>query len=243
MVLIIFIIATLYVYHRIPFKFDFMGYSEKIWAHRVNSIPKLEYTQKKYAGVELDILYDLKSNSFDVNHPPAESIGLTLDNYFSNIKKTNNLGVWLDFKNLSNENAQQSLIKLKELIKKHNLNSKDIVVESQSPEFLADFKKEEIKTSYYLPTFLNRLSEDELKQKLKEINTKITNHPTTAISTNIVDYSIIAKHFPNETKYLWNIDGVYNARIFKNFFLNREVLKDPNVQILLVKVNRGIGNR
>ncbi|GGD83912.1 hypothetical protein GCM10011312_04950 [Planktosalinus lacus] len=243
MAILVIIIATLYVYHRIPFKFDYMGYTEKIWAHRVNSLEKLNYTQKHYAGIELDVVYDLKTNTFDVNHPPAKSIGLTLDTYFSSLNEKNNIGIWLDFKNLNEENEQESLIKLKELIKKHELIPQYMIVESQSPEYLFGFKQEGFKTSFYLPSSLNRLSNEELIAKVLEIKTKIKNYPTNAISTNSVDYSIIAKHFPNEKKYLWNIDGLYNTRIFKNFFLNRKVLKDPKVEVLLVRVTRGIGNR
>lgn len=243
MAILVIILATLYVYHRIPFKVDYLGYTEKIWAHRVNSLEKLNYTQKHYSGIELDIVYDLKTNTFDVNHPPANSIGLTLDTYFSNLKEKNNTGIWLDFKNLNEENEQQALIKLKELIKKHELNPQFMIVESQSSEYLSGFKKNGFKTSFYLPTFLNQLSNEDLKGKVIEIKTKIKKYPTTAISTNSVDYSIIAKHFPNEIKYLWSIDGIYNTRTIKNFFLNRKALKDPKVEVLLVRVTRGIGNR
>ena len=59
----------------------FYGYEHKIWAHRVNSIEKLKETISCFEGVELDVVYIEDGDFFDVNHPPAESIGLSLDEY------------------------------------------------------------------------------------------------------------------------------------------------------------------
>jgi hypothetical protein len=231
------------VYHFATFKFDYMGYQNKIWAHRVNSIEKLQFTQHRYSGIELDLVFDEKTRTFDVNHPPVASIGLTLDSFFSHYDSKNQGGIWLDFKNLKAENSDSSLKRLLKLVQKYNLDKGKIIVESQSPQFLESFENAGFKTSYYLPVFLHQLSEEYLNIKLSEIEQNIENNPTTAISTNIVDYEIIAKHFPNHTKYLWSIDKTFTSRIFKNYFRNRKALKDPNVEVLLVRVNRQVGNR
>ncbi len=244
--LIIFIflaIIMVVVYHFATFKFDYMGYQDKIWAHRVNSIEKLQFTQHRYSGIELDLVFDEKTGTFDVNHPPATSIDLTLDSFFSHYDSKNQGGIWLDFKNLNETNSESSLNRLLLLTEKYNLDKSKIIVESQQPEFLGDFENAGFKTSYYLPVFLNQLSEENLNIKLLEIEQNIENNPTKAISTNIVDYEIIAKHFPNHTKYLWSIDKTFTSRMFKNYFRNRRALKDPKVEVLLVRVNRQAGNR
>lgn len=242
-ILILLAVLLAVIYHRIPFKFDYMGHIDKIWAHRVNSIEKLDYTQGRYAGIELDLVFDEQLQTFDVNHPPAESIGLTLEAYFSNYDTGNHGGIWLDFKNLTAVNAESSLERLLVLTDKFQLDSNRIIVESQHPEFLGVFEQAGFKTSYYLPVFLHSLTEGLLNEKLQEIKQNIANHPTTAISTNIVDYEIISKHFPNKTKYLWSIDKTYTTRMFKNFFLTRKALSDPKVDVLLVRVNRQVGHR
>lgn len=241
--LILLAVLLAVIYHRIPFKIDYMGHIDKIWAHRVNSIEKLDYVQGRYAGIELDLVFDEQLQTFDVNHPPAESIGLTLETYFSNYDTGNPGGIWLDFKNLTAVNAESSLERLLVLTDKFQLDSNRIIVESQHPEFLGVFEQAGFKTSYYLPTFLNKLVEEKLQEKISEINLNLKNHPTTAISTNIVDYEIIAKHFPNEIKYLWSIDKTYTTRMFQNFLLNRKALSDPKVEVLLVRVNRQAGHR
>ena len=53
-------------------------YSSKVWAHRVNSIEKYQEARDIFSGIELDLMFDVASNTFDVNHPPAKSINLSL---------------------------------------------------------------------------------------------------------------------------------------------------------------------
>jgi hypothetical protein len=61
----------------------------KVWAHRVNSIEKLAQTGALYSGVELDLVFvdEGEAAFFDVNHPPAPSIGLSLDAYLSSVER------------------------------------------------------------------------------------------------------------------------------------------------------------
>ncbi len=224
-------------------KGEYHIHSSKVWAHRVNSIEKLKHTQEKYEGIELDLVFDTITNTFDVNHPPSKSINLNLDEFLEELSKDEIKGIWLDFKNLNTQNTEVSFIRLEYLVKKHNIVPQKIIVESQHPEFLQMFNHSGFNTSYYLPSALNKLSEQKLKIKLTEIKNKICHYPTTAISTNINDYSIIKQHFPLKVKYLWSIDKIYTTRVFKNYFQTRKALHDPNVEVLLVRVNSEIGNR
>lgn len=243
LILVALVLFAFVVYHQATFKFDYLGHKDKIWAHRVNSVQKLEFTQQKFAGVELDLVFDNKTMTFDVNHPPAPSIGLTLETYLNNFDTRSPVGIWLDFKNLNGENSRNALIRLDELSLNHQLDKSSIIIESQSPKYLSGFSDSGYKTSYYLPTFLNQLSSKELIERIKEIEQNMQSFPTTAISTNIVDYDIIAVHFPEVTKYLWSIDKTYTSRLFKNYVQTRKALQDPKVEVLLVRVNRKIGHR
>ena len=51
-------------------------FPEKVWAHRVNTKIKLAEAADKFTGVQLDIV--INKDNFDVNHPPVESIDLSL---------------------------------------------------------------------------------------------------------------------------------------------------------------------
>ncbi|MEX2349852.1 MAG: DUF2181 domain-containing protein [Flavobacteriaceae bacterium] len=225
------------------FKTEHYIHSQKVWAHRVNSIEKLKHTQEKYEGIELDLVFDTITNTFDVNHPPAISINLTLDEFLEELNKDEIKGVWLDFKNLNENNSIESFRRLEHLVKKHDIAPNKIIIESQHPEFLQIFSDSDFKTSYYLPSALYQLSKKKLKLKIAEIQKNINQYPTTAISTNINDYSIIKQHFPSKVKYLWSIDKIYTTRMFKNYFQTRKTLRDPKVEVLLIRVNSKKGNR
>ncbi|MCR9183408.1 MAG: FAM151 family protein [Flavobacteriaceae bacterium] len=242
-IILILLFIAVFFYKKATFKIDHIGYSSKLWAHRVNSIEKLEHTQKNYVGIELDIVFNSTTKTFDVNHPPAKSIHLNLEEYLSHINQTNELGIWLDFKNLDSENVKTARNRLLFLTEKYQLNKNNIIVESQYPEYLKLYQEAGFKTSYYLPAFLYRLSPEELSKKIEEIKIEIKSQTPSSISTNIVDYEIIASNFPEQTKYLWSIDKTFTTRMFKNFIQTRKALKDPKVEVLLVRVNRKKGHR
>lgn len=239
---ILFVGALIYYY--LPFKLEYSGNMHKVWAHRVNSIEKLNYTQKRYVGIELDILYDESSGTFDVTHPPAESINLTLETYLSHWDTNQKAsGLWLDFKNLNVSNYKKSLLRLIHLTEKFQLEKNKIIVESQHPQFLKDFEKAGFITSYYLPSELLSLNEEQLSKKITEINRQIISFPTSALSTNIDDYEIIAKYFPDHKKLLWSLHSTLPKKGFKNYALTKKALNDKTVEVLLVRVNRRIGHR
>jgi len=67
-----------------------------------------------------------------------------------------------------------------------------------------------------LPAALHILTPKTLAYKIDEINKKINLYPTTAISTNLMDYPLIAEYFPKQKKYLWALHKTYSAPIFTN---------------------------
>mgnify|MGYP001627852610 CR=1 FL=1 len=229
------------VYHYHPYKIEHIGYTKKIWAHRVNSLEKLDYTQNKYTGIEVDIVYDTLTHTFDVTHPPTPSVGLNLETYLGKIHKP--LGLWLDFKNLNTSNAKAALNRLQQITEKHNINEKHVIVESQHPKYLQQFEAIGFQTSYYLPSRLHTFPQEKLTIKIDEIQSNITLFPTTYISTNIEDYNVISTHFPEQKKLLWSLFTTYNKNIYANYQLTRKALKDNVVFVLLIRVNKDVGHR
>ena len=112
-------------------------FPEKIWVHRVNFIDKLQEINTKFSGVEVDVIFIEDKNIFDVNHPPAQSIDLSLFKYLSSIKLTSNNSFWIDFKNLSEDNMENSCLKLDSICKELKLNREQFIIESTShPQYL-----------------------------------------------------------------------------------------------------------
>jgi heptose-I-phosphate ethanolaminephosphotransferase len=126
---------------------------EKIWAHRVNSVGKLKRSEAVFSGVELDVVFnsDRDSGYFDVNHPPAESIGLHLDDYLSNADPPGSMTYWLDIKNLTDQNKAEVLKRLQLIMKRHDLREDQIIAESPNFEVLRYLSERGLFTSYYLP--------------------------------------------------------------------------------------------
>lgn len=239
-ILLITIVGLVYIFN--PYKLEYTGYQSKVWAHRVNSIEKLNYSQKFYQGVELDLVFDFATKTFDVNHPPANSIDLNLDTYFSNIKDKQ-LMLWLDFKNLSETNAEISSVILDQLAKKHSLKKENILVESTGIHNLQVFKNKGFKTSFYLPQLINLTKERNLEQRIDSIKQLLIKYPTTGVSCNVNAYDVVNLYFKEEKKYLWYMYKPYSRHQIKNYRDFRKYASNPTVEAILIEVALPVGKR
>lgn len=217
----------------------FFFFKEKIWAHRVNSIEKLTEAQSIYSGVELDLLFDFRMQTFDVNHLPAPSIGLTLQSYFGSLKTPTTLNYWLDFKNLSAKNQVAAFNRLEILVDSFHLSKKKIIVESMQPELLPIFQQAGYRTSYYLPPGLHKMEGEKLEEKLKEIKVNLEGHPELYISSFYKDYAIMKQHFPKQKKLLWNL--FYDIYPYRGQLYH--MLMDEKVEVMLITFWAEKGNR
>lgn len=225
-----------------PYKLAYMGFEDKVMAHRVNSLEKLTYTSMFYSGIELDIVYHTENQSFDVNHPPAESINLNLDQYFAKIDNKN-LKIWLDLKNLNPANANIAANTLDKLVKKHGLNKNVILVESPTVELLPVFAELNFKTSFYLPSQLHAKDEVSLNKAIDSIKILLAKHPTYGISSDVKNYEILQKHFDKTPKFLWDLHSSFSSKHIQNHKKFRLYANDSSVKIILVKVDLPIGYR
>ncbi len=206
---------------------------DKIWAHKVNSIEKLKKTSRKYKGVELDVVYDVESNSFKVSHPPEKSGTLTLTEYFNSNSIDTTCFFWLDFKNLNTENVKQSYNKLDSLIESINIEKRNFIIESVNPQFLKFFTEKGFVSSYYLPVDLYKLESKKLELVLNRIENNINEHENSYISFDYKDYQIIKSKFPKYKKLTWYTSYTKINKI-KARLLLFEILLDENVDVLLV---------
>ncbi len=222
-----------------PNAFLFYNYEQKIWAHRVNSNEKLIQALDKFKGIEFDVVFLQNDNDFDINHPPAKSIHLLLDKYCSIIPNPSNYHYWVDFKNLTSENKQQSLNKLNYLANKYKINKTNMVVESSNPSNLEGYTKAGYFTSYYLPIELSKLNEKDLRTQIDQIKININKYPSLAISSYFKDYPLMKKYFPKRNKLLW---APYGGDLEQKKLI-RDLLKDDKVKALLVAFKVKVGDR
>lgn len=223
-----------YAYHYYPFKLEHIGHTEKIWAWRVNNLEKQVYTQNRYNGVEVDVMFDMDTEKFDVRHPMNSSIGLSLGEYLSHLD--HGKGLWIDFKNLNEENRISSFNRLNKIIKKYNISKKNLRIESLNPKNLMLFQEAGFKTSYYLPPNLHQLNNDDLKNKIDEIKMKMSEFQTTTISTDIVNYEIAATYFPKKKKMIWTLFTTFHKNFISNYFMTKRVVQDTTVEVFLIPI-------
>jgi hypothetical protein len=76
------------------------------WAHRVNSVQRARMLGPEYRGLEIDLVYDMAADRFDVGHPPVPSAGISLEQVLAVLPEAGDRYYWLDFKNLTPANAE-----------------------------------------------------------------------------------------------------------------------------------------
>ena len=219
-----------YFYRYSPYKIEGLGFYDKIWAHRANTVDKANSAANYFNGFELDLIYNEISNIFDVNHPSTKNINLTFETYLNKIEVEQQPFMWLDIKNLKLENAAQILKRLEMLFSKNNFKRSNILVESRYPDALDMFNALGYKTSYYLPSKLYVKSKEQLSKQITIISSKLKKQPYLAISSTYLDYEVLTKYFPKRTKYIWTLIGPYSVNKFQDV---RTVLKDSTVKAVL----------
>lgn len=230
------------VYILSPYKPEHIGYRNKVFAHRVNSLEKLAYCEKFYSGVELDLMYDAEKQTFDVNHPPVLSIDLDLKTYLSHIKNKE-LKLWFDVKNLTEKNAKDSAKILNQIVMESGIKKELILVESPEIRLLHFFKAQGFTTSFYLPYFMYEEDEATLNKTIDSLKILKLKYSCDGISADVKNYEILNRYFPNDRKFLWDLHQFYSRRQLKHFKEFRKYVKDPTVEIVLVRVALPVGNR
>ncbi|MBL1233411.1 MAG: hypothetical protein COA31_011885 [Flavobacteriales bacterium] len=218
-------------------------HANKIWVHRVNSIEKLQEVNSTFSGVELDVVFNSALNVFDVNHPPAESIGLNLLDYLKSNTESD-LNFWLDFKNLSPENASQALERLAFLCAELNISKKQFIVETTQTELLKLFAKSGFQTSYYLHwPGLYQLNEENLNENIIQIKANIFPE-LSYISSSYHDYEIMQQHFPEQEKLLWLTENETKfSSTIKEHWHRMKIANHPKTKVLLMQIKTNASNR
>lgn len=226
-------------YRYSPYKVEYLGHYNKIWAHRVNSTEKLESALKFFNGIELDLVYDSEKNILDVGHPPTPSINLSLEMYVSHINSSEKPYMWLDIKNLNSKNKNIIFQKLMSIFSDKEYPLEKILVETRYPEALPQFSAAGFKTSFYMPYGLSEMPEEMRDLEIQKIRNVLNQQPNLAISSNYIDYEIMRKAFPQISKYFWITSSITKH----GFATPKKILKDSTVKAVLISYKAISGNR
>ncbi len=169
----------------------------KNWEKAVNTPARMNAVPADAAGLEFDIYYDSLKNIFDVHHDANASVGQNFEDLLiARQSKKLDAAVWIDFKNVNQNNLKNSITLLKTLREKYNLYNK-IIVESSYPDLLQLFTKDQFYTSYYVPYFNPYISNDaENKKCCDSISVTISKYPVNALSGYYFQMPFLHQHFP-----------------------------------------------
>ena len=207
--------------------------SQKIWLHRANDIQKAQYFQDKYTGLEIDITYLDSLNTFIVFHGGGllEPEPVTLEHWLDEVENANNLGLWLDFKNLNRSNKLQAINELNRLCSKYKINKDNLIVESMSAPNLTIFAEAGYPTSYYIHDFNpQQTSKYDIQKHTSKIRKTISDYNLTTISGYHYQYQFMRDSFPDTEVLIWYINNNNNVRAEYIQLVNQ----DDKAKVLLV---------
>lgn len=163
---------------------------DKFWLHRVNSIGKQKEFSEKYSGIEFDIIFHNEELAFENSHDIESIAKYNFEEQLKVYKELgNNNGIWLDFKNLKEENKYNALSVLEGLLLKYSVDKSKVWLESSNWQSLDVFVRNGYNTSYYLPYYdFSKMSEAEIE--LAKIKTE-----NIAKSGNIKAISFYGKYY------------------------------------------------
>lgn len=209
-------------------------YPEKLWLHRCNSMEKLYEKHDRYPNIEVDLVFREKSRTFDVTHDSDTTFGLSLGSYFDYMEEGEGK-MWLDIKNLTEENRLVALRLMNELTARYDIDKDRLIIESRDEEALEDFTRNGYYTSYYVDYDKPRsLSEEELDDCIEDLQEIADSGKVCALSFPGYWYDEIKENLDRPIDLLtWK-----HRTVQPEFLLSpsgREMLADPQLKVILIK--------
>ena len=223
--------------HGVPRRRD-TAFPVKVWLHRVNSVERAARMAKQYRGMEIDVMYDSAADSFDVGHPPAPSIGLSLDRLFAAVPDVASHYFWIDFRNLTDANAPAACARLVAIARKHGILS-HMIVESVHPTALACFTDSGFYTSYYLfpEVSLPAMDTEQRTAYYEEVKAGLAASKVNALSMSYESLPFVDRYFPDADVLTWYRVRDRNLR----YYATLAYLKAwSRIQVILIRqMSRG----
>jgi len=224
---------TAYKMHTaLPLNKSTLNNQGKVWEIAVNTKELLmNKVSKNSNGFECDIYFDARKNIFDVHHDEDNSTGWYLDSLLALYKQLSlNAGIWLDFKNLDDSNADAAVTALTRLRDQYGLNNR-LLVESRNGHLLTAFSDSGFFTSFYTPIFNPyQINDAESKKWVDSISAVITKARVSALSGYYFQYPFLNHYFPNYPVLTWAANDRFSI---VNGLFKRKAARNKNVFIVL----------
>ena len=205
----------------------------KVWKHGVYSKYDAQKFEDIFDGLEVDVIYSPEKDNIYVGRVLADtSKNLTLDEWFSVLKKPNKMHYWIDFKNLSEKNAQQALDVLNILDEKYRIKG-NTFVENKNIDALKIVKENGFHTLLWVEN-LNYWRTKQHKDSVylvKLIRSQIEELQPDAISCEYTLHQLLCDSFPDQNIHLWDTPKKYTP---ENVEFTKKLCEHESVKVVLV---------
>ena len=217
----------------------------RLIAHKVNQQGKLEaILNSGIRSFELDVLFRKQGESgyFEIGHDEHEVRGQTFESYLTYLQTYSINKIWMDVKNVGDDNAEAMLVHLENLAQKYGVKPSILLESSTTSPQLKIFSDAGFHTSYYLPTnailnLLARQKPDDLAQEAIRIRDLVLVQDVSAISFPASLYPFVKQYVEpllpkNIVYHTWNIIKLEDNHALEKL-KDTPVFKDPRVRTII----------
>lgn len=233
----LFVICILFVScdkkNNIIFKHSCNYPDSKIWKHGVYSKYDAQNYEGVFDGLEVDVIYSPEKDNIYVGRVVADtSKRQTLDEWLSMLKEPNKTYYWIDFKNLSKQNAEQSIKILDDLNMKYGFKE-NAFVESQDLDALKIAKQYDFLTILWVDNihYWRRQTRQDTISVVKTIRNKINKLQPDAISCEFTMYPLLCDSFPEQNIHFWDTPKDFTP---ENVEFTKRLCGNESVKVVLV---------
>ena len=210
---------------------DFVFSPHKIWAHRVNSLEKLEKTHEIFEGMEIDLIYSESINNLYVAHSDADTLkNILLEDWIKHIPNPEKNWYWFDMKNLTKKNAEQIGTLFVNILNQYGIFNK-VICEGRSVKALLPLKNKGLAVSYWIKSDIvfRKIFGDAIWKR--SIERDIKKLKPNALSSFDWMHPVLDTSFPNENILYW-LTSAEDAP--ENLEYAKKLCNLPNVKVVLV---------
>lgn len=205
----------------------------KLWKHGVYSKYDAQRLEGVFDGLEVDVIYSPEKNDIYVGRVVGDTVkNLPLDEWLSMLRSPRRTYYWIDFKNLSEQNASQAIAVLNPLAEKYKIKAKTFV-ESQDVEALKIAKANEFRTILWVEN-LHYWKKRYLKDTIfvmKKIRSQIEELHPDAISCEYTMFPLLCDTFPEQNIHFWDTPKKFTP---ENVVFTKKLCDNPSVKVVLV---------
>ena len=210
--------------------------SQKFWAHRCDSIEKVELMSKKYSGIEIDaVFYDTApaGKKFDISHDEQSSIKYPFEGFMTTIAENKDTKIWFDFKNLTRDNAEESLNELEYLLAKYNIDKKRFIIESHDYGDLGLYHQHGFYTSFYVSVNDELIFNGGESDFINEVQEAVNSQNIDAVSFPLNYYGLLKSADIPLDFLTWQIHDEKWWQFYRKDNL-KKLIDDEQVKVILV---------